>query len=898
MKLENKTYILKSDISEELDIYSYNTLTGEVERKSGWKGTSFLTTVPEGMTYGSRKPIVIPFFDILGTVEIVMFDKDYNFIASTTTQANSLNTCELDVRTYRIGLNFQIGGDYNKDIKRQWFYCGYPVEAHYSKLEKKLSRENGQVFFREKINGNITLVGQDFEYIRTANLEQNLLFAFYTNSVLQAKSTFNKTDCKFDYFKKSVSLKLNPVDNYTGILDKYENSYDLIKLAPAISKLTLTKRLAYQIYIQGANDITTIANGVYWQDDVNEVVDDENKLINKYYFGKIHDFREIHLGGLEAPVNGTFIQDAQSDSWKSKAYTSTGEDTNGYCDIYFEKYYSAGDIVTDEDISEILIRRARKFSNGDAIDSSEIYNASKRALVDLYKIYLRFSEDMEFEDTSIYGISVSWYVIDDVNNGFLMKGAQYKYEMYVLTDTPYNFFLGENIIDYNIFARIIADIDSVEIGGQTRVLYDLPYDDFTYTRANYKKCIGIEVSDYWKIYQEKAELSEPTKYGVDDYGKYFSSNFATLTTLDNKPMPISRSSWANTSLWFVFKEEYWLSEYENKYRVEYELKDAYNIADVIKVILAQINPNLKHEATSEYSEILYGNSTELSFGENALFISPKSNVLKGNYDQAAQKAEITFKQLMEMLRDCFRCYWFIDNENRFRIEHISYFMNGMSYSQPTSYLDLTVPTDKFNKKKILYGQEEIEFEKSELVSRFEFSWSDDSTDVFGNNTIDINSQYVQKDRVENITPDLFSSDIDFMLFAPDKFSNDGFALIIANKETKKVPIVEQSIFMDSEYIYQYKASVQNWYASWLYLIKYYMYDMPAQEIECSGIYSQPVVQGIKKCMKNNISFQISPMDKISEFSMIKTEIGNGMIDEITTNLDTGLNDIKVAYTPI
>ena len=72
---------------------------------------------------------------------------------------------------------------------------------------------------------------------------------------------------------------------------------------------------------------------------------------------------------------------------------------------------------------------------------------------------------------------------------------------------------------------------------------------------------------------------------------------------------------------------------------------------------------------------------------------------------------------MKMLRDCFRCYWYIE-DNKLKIEHISFFMNGGSYNYSAqTQLDFTKLKDQFNKKLTAYFQSEIEFDKSELNQR-------------------------------------------------------------------------------------------------------------------------------------------------------------------------------------
>ena len=172
-----------------------------------------------------------------------------------------------------------------------------------------------------------------------------------------------------------------------------------------------------------------------------------------------------------------------------------------------------------------------------------------------------------------------------------------------------------------------------------------------------------------------------------------------------------------------------------------------------------------------------------------MYITQKTNILKGDYDQPAQKAETSLEELMKMLRDCFRCYWYIE-DNKFKIEHISFFMRGGSYSYNTSIqLDFTKLVDQFNKKLSSYFQSEVEYDKTDLNQRYEFGWMDDVTDLFGGVTIDVKSNYIQKDKTEEINISQFSSDVDYMLFNPSNFSDDGFALLcpVKNGSSLELP---------------------------------------------------------------------------------------------------------------
>ena len=49
------------------------------------------------------------------------------------------------------------------------------------------------------------------------------------------------------------------------------------------------------------------------------------------------------------------------------------------------------------------------------------------------------------------------------------------------------------------------------------------------------------------------------------------------------PVPISRSSWANTSVWAIIPDEW--SSFESQFRMQFTLKDAFSLADTIKSII-------------------------------------------------------------------------------------------------------------------------------------------------------------------------------------------------------------------------------------------------------------------------------------------------------------------------
>lgn len=783
---------------------------------------------------------------------IFFYDKNQNFISSKTlADVNNeiitppSNAKYWAVRFTSLDTNFVAKKDTN------FIYFVESVEPHFKDLNKKYAKESGQEFFRISMDGKINLFGDAYEIVKQSSLEDQLIFIIdkYNRTskkwVEYYKGEFNKTDCKFDHDKKKCELKTTTIDNYTEVMNKYENTYDLIKLAPEISKINLHKRSLMQVYVRGANSITNFFGGTYWEDDVNESIDDNAALINNFYFSYIKSGNEFYIGNSnKAGVNGVYAG--------TNGYYSNW---NGYT-CYLEKNPDARPPFTDVSYF-IMIKRNS--------DNKVLYKSETAVNIDDETL---FSEDRDYTNDKHLRYTSKLIDVENAKNSCTIS----------------------NLFTYRIYRRLLCDVDTVTDSEGTKNTYNLPSDDFVTDNRNYKKCIGLKGGMFFCT---SRAVDEPTKYGLNDYGQYFTNQFIPSSTGIGRPLPISKNSWANASLWYVYDSFY--EYFEEKLRKQYVLKDSYSIGAAIKAILKKIDPTLSHEPTAEYSQFLYGTTNPLGLARFYVYITQKTNILKGDYDQPAQKAETSLEELMKMLRDCFRCYWYIE-DNKFKIEHVYFFMNGGSYSSRSSYqLDFTKLTDQFNKKLSSYFQSEVEFEKSDLNQRYEFAWMDDVTDLFGGVTIDVKSNYIQKDKTEEINIGQFSSDVDYMLFNPSNFSEDGFALLcpIKSGSTLELPIITVNGLVDENKDI-YTAVAQNWYASWIYLQNFYLWDMPASNLE-SNVIGNIYARDIKKCMKHTIEFPTE--EDLDELELIKTAFGNGKIDEMSISLDTRIAKVNLLYKP-
>lgn len=327
------------------------------------------------------------------------------------------------------------------------------------------------------------------------------------------------------------------------------------------------------------------------------------------------------------------------------------------------------------------------------------------------------------------------------------------------------------IHDIAVYARYVCDVESIA-GTQT---YPIPTDDIVENNRNYKRVIGYNFPD--TIAFSTNLSTSPTPYGLYQPGQYY--QLPAGAYYYGEMFPVAKSAWGRVSIWFTFSTMDWLVE--QTARAPYVLNNAYKLASAISVLLGQIAPGITHDGTTTYSQFLYG-ANPITGITTVPIIAPKSNIINSGYGQPAQKAPITLKQIFDMLRDCFRCYWFIDANDRLRIEHISYFRNGMSYSgSPTIGVDLTTMAVSRNNKKWAFGKDAYAFDKPDMAARYEFSWMDDCTQMFKGYPIDIVSKFVQLDKIESIHVQNFTSDVDYILLNPSAISKDGFVLMLCTQ---------------------------------------------------------------------------------------------------------------------
>lgn len=699
-------------------------------------------------------------------------------------------------------------------------------------LSKEYELESNQQFFRQKLSGKLAFIRDDYDFLNEQDFNTEFILLLQESKDGGKtwsdfyRGKFMKTDCTWNDDDKKCEVNPNVYDEYNDVITGLDKEYNLIKLSPEIKRLTIQKRPLIQVYLPGESVVSCFLGGTYWEQDVIEATEDEEYLVNKCYFANTNQHQEI------------IVKESPYEDLTNQIYIGSTKEGYSSSSNYKLEYFEFMETGYDEENRYV----------------ATLYNGLK-----LYK-----------------GDKVGWQ-FTQYEMYYDSYNPQYKVLPKTATLTaisPETTNVKVDIKSTGLYMRYLLDAEEI-LGLKT---YEIPVDDLVEDNRNYKRCIGygfdvIAISNNYS--------TEPSEYGVRPDGTYYQPPYSFY---GDKYYPVARSTWNYASYWFYFSALD--STVEEAGRMEFELRDTYPIHSVIQVLLEQFS-NIKHEGTQEYSQFLYADYNPISYQNFHLLLSPKSNILHGNYDQPAMKAQTTLNTILKMLRDVYKCYWYIE-DGKLKIEHISYFRNGGTYkSNPVIGTDLTKLENLRNEKKWGFLTSSYEFDKSDMPERFQFAWMDDVTEGFEGYPIEVNSKYVSPGRIEDINVTGFTTDVDYMMLNPGAISQDGFSLFAAifRNGRYELPIVERNV--DGADL-----RLQNGYLSWITLQpNYYLSDLPAKKV----VINKTDYEVTETSRKRKQKVKFPTLEAIDTKKLVKTYLGNGQIEKISVNLSSRINEVTLKY---
>lgn len=720
-----------------------------------------------------------------------------------------------------------------------------PVNPIYSDdMTLDYEMESNQRFYRAKLSGKFDFVRQDYVLIMSAAFDSvYYLFIEKSNDWGQTweqyyKSMFMRTDCTVNDDDLLITVQPQPIDQYNDVLAGLEKEYNIISLAPEIERITLSKRPLIQIYIPGENIVSCFLGGMSWEQDADPVSDIGN-LESIYHFAKIISIASITLV-VRPPEDTRQQQILNANPWINEAVgTYVGELSGNYKFINVDNgYYIQADNPGNSG------RYSLYNENGEKKGETPIYLYADPTLGSFY-----------FEMAYVTGY-------DDENGE----------EIY----SKYIYLAAISRRNIPIMGRYLLDVDTIR-GLNT---YPITTNDIVANNRNYRRVIGYAFEDTIAISTRFS--TTPTEYGLYKNNLYYAPPYSIY---GQKFYPIGRTKWQDYSLWFNFSV---IDEIvEESGRKQYILRDNYPVSSIISVLLRQFAPNITHEPTPEYSQILY-DYNPITGDSFRLFVTPKSNILVGEYQNPTQKALTTLQQFLDMLRNTFQLYWHIE-DNKLRIEHISWYRNGGQYGGSAAIgYDLTQLRNIKNSKEWAFATSEYKFDKEDMPERYQFAWMDDVTEPFDGQPIQVLSKYVQPGKIEEINIGGFTSDVDYMLLNPEAISQDGFALFAAvnNNGQYELPFVRYDIDNVTYYL-------QNGYLAMVLLQpQYWLYNMPARNLLVNN--NNMWAYGIQRRKSQDITFPVGDNDP-DVMELIKTNLGNGEIQKISINLSSRTAKATLKY---
>lgn len=730
----------------------------------------------------------------------------------------------------------------------------YPL---HDSLKLKYKKESKQAFFRAELSGKLRFVKSDYDRILATAFDTVYKVRIQRlNEVSEYEDfftgKFTRTMCKINQDDRILETKLETVDLYEDILAGLEKEFDLIKLAPEIRELKYYKRPVLQLYTPGEKVISCFAGGLYWEQEC-DAISDLTTLNTQHGF--ISMPKTI---ASTSDLAGTFVSICDND--KKICYTHT---------VVNARLTASPSIYIDLNIS---------------------------SLGDFVTIYYY----PQYPSLTLSGLGPSyngtWDLIENTSTKVIFRKGALE-----ITMRP--------VAIKSFVNRLLHDNDTFT-GTKVNILNKAEFGD----NRNYKYATPLDWDSYNILLEVSTEVSaEPTEYGQRQPGEYYKKPRLAGALGLGSLVPISKSQWGDASFWFV--NSFMQGLIDSKFGEQNTLRHAYPLYSCISRLLNEVAPDIKFEGSSEYSNFLYG-STGISgedginntyYAGHLLYMTQITNVLKGEYDQPAQKMPMTLKKIFDMLKNCFKCYWFIEG-HKLRIEHIKYFNNGLSEYGTSVGLDTTSIKDSRTGKPWAFASSEYEYDLEEMPEYFQFKWPNDVTKPFEGWPLEVKSNYVKKGQIEEVAVSGFSTDLDFMLWNPGSFNEDGNALIAALPNGNvyyQDQFGEVAFFMKTFDPYgkdEVQYSLQNGVLSFFNLVpSYYIYDLPGSnatinKLALDSYYQDDTVKHnkrVKRTKKQKIKYPKGL--NINPYKLVRTELGVGQIEEYEVDLSSEVAEITVYH---
>lgn len=741
--------------------------------------------------------------------------------------------------------------------------------------------DENEMFFREKLNVKLTYQREDFDAIYSAafDTEFRVLLQQQISGVWTSLwiGKFWYTDVEFDVDNRTCTVSPETFDTYEELLGGLEKEFDLIALEPPTVSVQMLKQAVIQVYLPGTSFVANFTNdGIFYETPCTPfnttpapgetaTTDNHETLIDDSGFGMGTGYADPNDGlfnWARVVIPGGTITPDVSGVYKAQAYFADGRpqltSSNSTSFIREDGVYA---IINDPSPPPGQTRQLIKRVSDNVTVYTSPYQTSP---------WSPFGQPPSASPNQTFTSSTSSDKVQaylfmpyvrmltnkKIVDGITTVGIQSEG-----TWRPGTHYFGD-VVTWNGRDRIcvVASTTNDPDDSGWHTFNGDPIPHGTFTRA-----LPIDTLNF--IFSE-GSTATPTRWGkFDDDVLHFAGTYFTKPASTETLMPVAGTTWTGASAWFYLDDD--LRNLQQEGSELLTINDAYKLSDCIDVLLDEIQPLVGHSDNPSYSNFLYATSNAIRGARKVPIIIPKSNVVIGNYDQPAKKAQIRLSEILQLLRYFHNAYWHI-SESSLVIEHENYYHNGKSYSGQNIGTDLTTGIEPKTELAWAYRTNRFKFDKQNMPERIETAWMDKGSPQFDGYPIQVLSAYAQKGNIEQRSISKFTSDVDFIHVSAADISKDGFVFLECEEGELyyTVPFVTFVISAEES------CTMQNGYASLIYAHnQYHRHNLPAVDVTLNK--AAITATTVKRSKIQEITF--ADEQDIDPYELIETNLGVGRL---------------------
>lgn len=720
------------------------------------------------------------------------------------------------------------------------------------KTALEFAKETNEQFYRAKLSGSLAfrfeyedILAQGLNYTHTiALLRYDDDLADY-NEIW--RGSFVLTDCEIDVDTKTITVAPKTEDKYTAILEHLEDEYNLLALNPTQQACDIMIRPIVQVYSIGSEKITnyTANHGAYEQD----VLEADGWIID--------NFRDNGNNPHHFYLRNDALPSTACSVWIQR--TVGGQTEN----VYYFGWFS-----DDTNADYIEIHNAQRYT----------YNVvtGVKTVTTIDAVFMYYSDTNR-----------DYYFWFD-NQGDLPVMVHYESKE-LGSDIPYDYSIPQDCEFIKsradaFVARCILNTEEAQIVVDGNILptYDLDQSTDFAPLKNYNKVCPYPLMSF---YAEVELQTLATEWGLGDQEGYF-INY----NIGNVYLPINLSQWCLHAMWMRNSHALALDEYSLKRTIRH----CYTLASAIEQLAKKADINISLPDSATYSEFLFSNDNHITDNAFYLLLTPRTNILSSYYNQPAQNAPVSLSVLFNMLKSMYKVYWYIDSNYNLHFEHISYFDNGLSYTEqaPVTLVDLETTLHTNTKSAKVFGQNKYKYDKQDMPETYTFGFDDTQTKLFDGYDIKSTDVYVQLGQKEEITAAKFDTDIDYLLVAASDVSKEGFVLLACPYVggVRNFATGTKKVYVKNEYGISDNYWLQNYDCAFAFIHKHWWrYALSCENVIINNLADTAKSTGRHKTQ--NITFADLAMVEVLKdanncIKSIRTQQGDGHIKTLSVNLNS------------